>query len=44
MAVATQPQKDAAQKEATESVRPELSSKTREMMEQLNTDAATSFV
>ncbi|HEY0418814.1 MAG TPA: hypothetical protein VGC80_04780, partial [Acetobacteraceae bacterium] len=44
MAVATHPQKDAAQKEATESVRPALSSKAREMMEQLNTDAAKSFV
>src|SRR5260370_40329667 len=42
MAVATQTEKEAAPKEAA--VRPALSSKAREMMEELNTDAAKSFV
>jgi gentisate 1,2-dioxygenase len=44
MAVATHTQKEAAQTEAAAAARPALSSKAREMMEQLNTDAAKSFV
>jgi hypothetical protein len=42
MAVATHTQKEAAPEQAA--ARPALSSKAREMMEQLNTDAAKSFV
>ena len=44
MAVATPTQKEAAQKDAAQAARPALSSKAREMMEELNTDAAKSFV
>src|SRR4030088_1462313 len=44
MAVATHTQKEAAQKEAAAAARPALSSKAREMMEQLNADAAKSHV
>ena len=46
MAVATHTQKEPAQKGAApeQTARPALSSKAREMMEQLNTDAAKSFV